>query len=352
MSDSKYSINDFTISRSSIGGIWRGVVEDNNDPLKAGRCRIRILGIHTSKKKSEQTEGVPTEHLLWAEPALPIFGGISKTGIFGVPHQGSHVFLFFERENIMQPRYFATAPGISENSANNTKGFSDPTEEFPLTKHTDFVDWNCFDEEGIEYPNVFGYSDKSGNKIIFDFTSNRERIIFQHGNKKTRITMDVEGKLKKESDKDETYTSEKTVVVSGNLKETVNGDKNVLSSNSGETVKNNKKTMVNGALDESVLGAVNKKAGSLSYDIDSDTKIKTGDKMSLVGSSIKINAILTNIENSALLGISNTSATYSTIASLTASLMGNISTTVGGGITTTVTSKAITIVTGPIVLIG
>jgi hypothetical protein len=28
-------------------GIYRGVVEENNDPKKRGRCRIRVWGLHT-----------------------------------------------------------------------------------------------------------------------------------------------------------------------------------------------------------------------------------------------------------------------------------------------------------------
>ena len=31
---------------------WQGVVEDRNDPLKLGRCRVRILGYHTDNKES------------------------------------------------------------------------------------------------------------------------------------------------------------------------------------------------------------------------------------------------------------------------------------------------------------
>ena len=30
---------------------WQGVVEDRYDPLKLGRCRVRILGHHTDNKE-------------------------------------------------------------------------------------------------------------------------------------------------------------------------------------------------------------------------------------------------------------------------------------------------------------
>ena len=39
---------------------WQGVVEDRNDPLKLGRCRVRILGYHTDNKQD-----IPTATLPW-----------------------------------------------------------------------------------------------------------------------------------------------------------------------------------------------------------------------------------------------------------------------------------------------
>lgn len=44
-----------------------GVVENRNDPLKAGRCQIRIFGDHTANK-----EELPTKDLPWAIPMMPI----------------------------------------------------------------------------------------------------------------------------------------------------------------------------------------------------------------------------------------------------------------------------------------
>ena len=46
---------------------WQGVVEDRDDPLKLGRCRVRILGFHTEDKHK-----IPTESLPWAYPAMPL----------------------------------------------------------------------------------------------------------------------------------------------------------------------------------------------------------------------------------------------------------------------------------------
>jgi hypothetical protein len=67
-----------------LHGIYRGVVEDNSsDPFGAGRCKIRIFGIHTPEKELDEREqyGIPTEELPWAEPAGPVAeGGVSGAG--------------------------------------------------------------------------------------------------------------------------------------------------------------------------------------------------------------------------------------------------------------------------------
>ena len=34
---------------------WQGVVEDRHDPLKLGRCRVRIAGWHTKDKTKIDT---------------------------------------------------------------------------------------------------------------------------------------------------------------------------------------------------------------------------------------------------------------------------------------------------------
>ena len=104
---------EFQPSSEKISGIWRGVIEDNKDPEKRGRCRIRIFGIHTDLKEKTQYEGIPTDELPWAEPAYSLMeGGVSGYGSWCVPVQGSQVFLFFENGHILKPRFFASIPGV------------------------------------------------------------------------------------------------------------------------------------------------------------------------------------------------------------------------------------------------
>ncbi len=363
MPESKYNAGDIKLPRSSLTGIWRGVVEDNNDPLKAGRCRVRIFGVHTDEKDIKDVSGIPTEHLLWAEPATPIFGGISKIGIYGVPEQGSHVFLFFERNNIMQPRYFASAPGIPGEMSDSKYGFYDPSETFPSKQHLNTPDWNENFEDGVTYPNGFIIADKVGNKLVFDSTEGKERIILQQGTTGARIIIDENGSIKKESSRstDETVTGSQKILVDGDISEVITGDKNVTSSVSGEVVNKYKKISISGGLDETVMGNVAKKHGSFAHNIQGSTNIKSTGAVSITSdNSIKLKALTMNLENTALLGaINNSSMTTSTVALLTATYKGLISTTIGGGIitsvsgtVTTVSGDAILRLTGGIILIG
>lgn len=117
---------------SSFNGIYRGVIEDNNDPYQLGRCKIRIWGLHDEEKSPNMKEGLPTDILPWAEPCLGLVeGSVSGYGMFSVPLQGSHVFCFFENGNWESLRYFATAPGLPIDKSDPSKGFNDPDGEYP-----------------------------------------------------------------------------------------------------------------------------------------------------------------------------------------------------------------------------
>lgn len=91
--------------------IYTGCVENRNDPLKLGRCQVRVVGLHTHDK----TE-LPTEDLPWAHPMGPITSasisglGWSPTGI--VP--GTWVIIMFLDEYQQQPIIMGTIGGIPQ----------------------------------------------------------------------------------------------------------------------------------------------------------------------------------------------------------------------------------------------
>jgi hypothetical protein len=59
--------SDYAIEDYKINGFKKALVEDSEDPLDAGRIRIRILGIHSMDPLE-----TPITHLPWAEPAISI----------------------------------------------------------------------------------------------------------------------------------------------------------------------------------------------------------------------------------------------------------------------------------------
>lgn len=101
--------------------IYKGVVEDINDPLKQNRVRVRILGIHTEEITLDST------NLPWAEQASPM-GAFQGIGVSSVPAQGTWVWLFFENGNIQRPVYFANSIGgaFGNELPEKTLGYKDP----------------------------------------------------------------------------------------------------------------------------------------------------------------------------------------------------------------------------------
>jgi len=104
---------------------WIGIVEDINDPLTLGRCKVRCFGYHPAKK----TNLVPTEDLPWALTIHPL----NTPNLYGTPRLGEWVFGFFlDSLSAQEPailgylpaipeaasEYFGTPPNMTRNFAN------------------------------------------------------------------------------------------------------------------------------------------------------------------------------------------------------------------------------------------
>lgn len=91
--------------------VYSGCVEDRNDPLRLGRCRVRILGIHASDKTVLKTEDLP-----WASPLMPInSAGVTGVGTAPVgPVPGSWVSCVFFDDDMQQPIMIGSIPGIPQ----------------------------------------------------------------------------------------------------------------------------------------------------------------------------------------------------------------------------------------------
>lgn len=88
---------------------YYGIVENRSDPLRLGRCQVRVVGLHTHDKSQ-----LPTADLPWAVPLQPVTSaamngiGFSPLG----PVEGSSVVIMFADEDQQQPIILGTVGGI------------------------------------------------------------------------------------------------------------------------------------------------------------------------------------------------------------------------------------------------
>lgn len=77
-----------------------GIVEDRNDPLTVGRCRVRVIGVHSFNKNE-----IPTEALPWAELN-------TSANSITVPKENEWVTVTFRDGNTDYPVMLGIIPGI------------------------------------------------------------------------------------------------------------------------------------------------------------------------------------------------------------------------------------------------
>lgn len=134
---------------------YLGCVEDNNDPDKIGRLKVRI----------EPYSEMSTEDLPWAYPMLGSHGNSSEYGGLNVPEIGSQVRVSFPSKDLTAPYY----SGAELNKLNKTTFFDD------------------------DYPNTYGYKDSIGNFVRV----NKEKgtAQFQHTST-TNMQVSPDGSIK------------------------------------------------------------------------------------------------------------------------------------------------------------
>lgn len=99
-----------------IGKWWVGVVENTEDPLKTGRCKVRIFGYHT-----ENLLDLPTNDLPWCTMGM----GPSQPDSFAVPIPGDYVTGYFsDGESGQNPYIVSILPGVQSKAWDTSKGFS------------------------------------------------------------------------------------------------------------------------------------------------------------------------------------------------------------------------------------
>jgi hypothetical protein len=94
-----------------INKFYTGCVEGRDDPLKLGRCQVRIVGLHTEDKTI-----LPTKDLPWAYPVSPITSaGVSGIGSTPIgPVEGSWVLIMFMDADEQLPIMMGTLNGVAQ----------------------------------------------------------------------------------------------------------------------------------------------------------------------------------------------------------------------------------------------
>lgn len=96
--------------------LYTGVIEDRNDPLKLGRCKVRVVGLHT-----HDAARLPSADLPWAIPMQPITSaalsgiGTSPLGLV----EGTWVVVMFQDEHKQFPIIIGSIGGIPQSGAHN-----------------------------------------------------------------------------------------------------------------------------------------------------------------------------------------------------------------------------------------
>ena len=234
-----------------MSNFYIGIVEDNNDPDKVGKCKIRMVLLHTDNREDSSLENyMPIEDLPWAIPAFPITSpNISGISDFGVPANGSTVICFFMDDEKQKPYYFATIPSAPLAAPDYSKGFSDPDEVNPTTigesqisKHaqgieTDIVIQKKGDLQGPEpatpyapvYPNNRVIETKN-HLIELDDTPGAERVhVYHKSGTFTEVHPDGKRVKKTVSTDYEIIVGDKEVDVAGDVNINVAGKVNIIS---------------------------------------------------------------------------------------------------------------------------
>jgi len=122
--------------------LYQGVVENRNDPLKLGRCQVRVVGLHTHDKLA-----LPTEDLPWAYPMQPVtsaaMSGIGQSPVG--PVEGTWVVIMFSDSDEQYPIILGTLGGIPQTFTSvdqDSTGILLKDEELDIVSNTESVTTN------------------------------------------------------------------------------------------------------------------------------------------------------------------------------------------------------------------
>lgn len=129
-----------------------GVVEDRMDPLKQGRVRVRVFGVHPYQKVQGDVSGIPTEDLPW----MTVLQSTNSAAVSGVGGsitgmvEGTHVYGHWLDRYMTNGLVVGTYSANNKTKPNFNEGFSDPTGQYPRYLGSDTNPLNQGDEVGYE----------------------------------------------------------------------------------------------------------------------------------------------------------------------------------------------------------
>ena len=142
---------------------WIGIVEDINDPLTLGRCKVRCFGYHPAKK----TNLVPTEDLPWALTIHPL----NTPNLYGTPRVGEWVFGFFlDSLSAQEPAILGYLPAIPEAASEYFGAAPNLTRNFDSVITKDDVVWKL--SNNITINSNTNLTLNGSNNLIFSDSTN------------------------------------------------------------------------------------------------------------------------------------------------------------------------------------
>ena len=310
-----------------------GVVEDRQDPKKAGRVRVRCVGYHSASK-----DDIPMEDLPWASIMMPVTAG-GNSGIGTSSHfllEGTWVVGFFRDPAKQEPVIMGALPGMNTKETSNFTiasssasggfskggGFKDPKGKYPTDLYLDKPDTNLLAQESTDthpsrsvkdakdswstasgsaeqpattqtsakYPTNHVFETETGHYVEFDDTEGNERIHLYH-KKGTFIEIDSAGNMIIKT------VGNVTNIVAGNMDTYVKGNYSVSAGgnidiyagkNLTEKVDGNVKITVTGNVESAITGSLTEE---VTMDVKQDYKVNLTTTIGALG-SIKASAAM------------------------------------------------------------
>jgi hypothetical protein len=139
---------------------WIGIVEDIDDPLTLGRCKVRCFGYHPAKS----TNLVPTADLPWALSIHPL----NTPNLYGTPRLGDWVFGFFlDSLSAQEPAILGYLPAIPEAASEYFGTASSLTRNFASVIDKNDVLWEVNNAK-IRIANTSNVTIQSSNTITIN----------------------------------------------------------------------------------------------------------------------------------------------------------------------------------------